>query len=139
MFQFSISYADSLSVLFLGDTHFGENYQYDPKFNKGENIIEEYGYDYFFENVKDILSSSDITICNLETPLTNNSTSPVSYLKPYLHWSDPVNTVKYFKKYNIMNVTLGNNHVFDQGINGFNETVNSLDTAGIKYFGAGIK
>lgn len=125
-----------MSVLFLGDTHFGENYQYDPKFNRGVNVIDEYGYDYFFENVKDILRSSDVTFCNLETPLTKNP-QPVNTLKPYLHWSDPITTTKYLNKYNIKNVTLGNNHVLDQGITGFTETINSLQNAGINYFGAG--
>lgn len=132
-------YCDSLSVIFLGDTHFGENYQYDPKFNHGENAITEYGYDYFFENVKDFLISSDISFCNLETPLINinNSTLPVSTVKPYLHWSDPDSTIKYFKKYHINNITLGNNHVFDYGLDGFNSTVNKLNSGGLNYFGAG--
>lgn len=130
------SKCDSLSILFLGDTHFGDNYQYDPKFSRGVNIINEYGYDYFFENVKKILLTSDISFCNLETPLTK-TLAPVSIKKPYLHWSDPVNTIEYLSKYNIKNVSLGNNHVFDQGISGFNETISSLQKAGMNYFGAG--
>lgn len=48
----SFGYADSLKIIFLGDTHFGENYQMNPKFNRGVNVINEYGYDYFFENTK---------------------------------------------------------------------------------------
>lgn len=127
---------DSLSILFLGDTHFGDNYQYDEKFNRGVNIINEYGYDYFFENVKEILGTSDAAICNLETPLTSNL-EPVSSKKPYLHWSDPVKTTKYLSRYNIKYITLGNNHVFDQGISGFNETITSLQKAEMNYFGAG--
>ena len=127
---------DSLSILFLGDTHFGDNYQYDPKFSRGVNIINEYGYDYFFENVKEILGTSDVTLCNLETPLTTNL-EPVSTKKPYLHWSDPVNTTKFLSKYNIKNICLGNNHIFDQGRSGFNETISSLQKAGMNYFGAG--
>lgn len=127
---------DSLSILFLGDTHFGENYQFDPGFNRGVNIINEYGYDYFFENVNNILRSSDVTFCNLETPLTK-TLQPVSAVKPYLHWSDPDLTTKYLIKYNIKNVTLGNNHVFDQGLTGYNETDSALKNAGINCFGAG--
>ncbi len=137
IFQFSLIYCDTLNVLFLGDTHFGENYQYDPKFGRDVDIIEEYGYDYFFENVKDFLSTSNITFCNLETPLTNNSSNPVSYIKPYLHWSNPDSCVKYFNKYGINYVSLGNNHAFDYGISGFSETLNSLNAGGINYFGAG--
>ncbi|HWA07392.1 MAG TPA: CapA family protein, partial [Ignavibacteria bacterium] len=80
-----------MSILFLGDTHFGDNYQNDPKYNRGVNIINEYGYDYFYENVNDILKSSDFSLCNLETPLTAKL-EPVSTKKLYLHWSDPGNT-----------------------------------------------
>jgi poly-gamma-glutamate capsule biosynthesis protein CapA/YwtB (metallophosphatase superfamily) len=120
----------------LGDTHFGDNYQYDPKYNRGVDIVDEYRYDYFFENVKEILGSSDVTFCNLETPLTTKL-EPVSTKKPYLHWSDPIYTTKYLGKYNIQNVTLGNNHVFDHGKTGFMETIIALKGAGINYFGAG--
>lgn len=137
LFQFSVIYCDSLNILFLGDTHFGENYQYNPKFSRGVNIIEENGYDYFFENVKNILSASDITFCNLETPLTKIKSSPVSLIKPYLHWSHPDSVVKYLNKHGIKYVTLGNNHVFDYGYTGFTESINSLNKGGIKYFGAG--
>lgn len=93
-------YSDSLSVLFLGDTHFGENYIFDPKFSHGTNFIIEKGYDYFFENVRHILTGSEAVICNLETPLTNDTNS-INSRKPYLHYSSPDSTLKYFKKYNI--------------------------------------
>jgi len=127
---------DSISILFLGDTHFGENYQYDTRFNRGVNVIEEYGYDYFFENVKEILSSTDISVCNLETPLSSVPET-ISSPKPYVHWSDPFKTPEYLVKYNIKFVSLGNNHVFDRGVSGYNETTVSLEKFGIKYFGAG--
>lgn len=136
LFLAGSSECDSLSILFLGDTHFGDNYQFDPKYSRGVNIIEEYGYDYFFENVKKILLASDISFCNLESPLTKKL-APVSAKKPYLHWSDPINTTKYLSKYNIKNICLGNNHVFDQDIAGFTETVTSLKDAGMNFFGAG--
>lgn len=124
-------------ILFLGDTHFGENYQYSPRYNRGENVINEYGYDYFFENVKDILAHSEVTFANLETPLISSPEMPVSYYKPYLHWSDPDAAPKFLAKYNIKYVSLGNNHVFDYGAAGFIQTVFSLQASGISHFGAG--
>lgn len=129
------SYPDSLSILYLGDTHFGENYQFDPLYNHGTNFIEVKGYDYFFYNVKDILLNADEVFCNLETPLTREI-NIISKRKPYLHWSDPDSTVKYFNKYNIKFVSLGNNHVMDMGVNGFNNTLRSLGTSGLHPFGA---
>jgi poly-gamma-glutamate capsule biosynthesis protein CapA/YwtB (metallophosphatase superfamily) len=128
--------ADSLSILFLGDTHFGENYQFDPIYNHGTNYITKYGYDCFFKNVELILNGSDAVFCNLETPLTREI-NIISIRKPYLHWSDPDSTVKYFRKYNISFVSLGNNHVFDMGLNGFKNTVSSLKKGGLISFGAG--
>lgn len=128
--------ADSLSILFLGDTHFGENYQYDPIYNHGTNYISKNGYDGFFKNVEPILNGSDAVFCNLETPLTREI-NIISSRKPYLHWSDPDSTVKYFRKYNISFISLGNNHVFDMSANGFKNTLSSLKKGGLISFGAG--
>ncbi|HMT11536.1 MAG TPA: CapA family protein [Ignavibacteria bacterium] len=134
LFIGSISYAD---ILFVGDTHFGENYQYSPRYNKGVNIIDEQGYDIFFENVKHVLKDREAVIANLETPLVSSPENPVSYYKPYLHWSDPAAAPVFLAKYNIKYVSLGNNHVFDYGERGYNQTVLSLQTSGIVWFGAG--
>jgi cyanophycin synthetase len=135
--SFSIhAFSDSLSIFFLGDTYFGESYQTNPKYNGGINAIEKYGYDYFFENVKDLLRSSDHTILNLETTLYPLSTG--AYLrKPYSHWSYGDKTCQYLIMYGIDAVSLGNNHVMDYGLPGYIETSNLLDKYNIKYFGAG--
>jgi poly-gamma-glutamate capsule biosynthesis protein CapA/YwtB (metallophosphatase superfamily) len=132
--------ADSLTIIFAGDTHFGENYQYSPKFNRGVNIIKEEGYDYFFENVGELLKNANAVIVNLETPLVNTNVSgkiPSSYLKPYLHWSSAEDAPVFFRKYNILAVNLGNNHSMDYGTSGLDETMFALNSNGISYFGAG--
>lgn len=129
-------FADSLQILFLGDTHFGENYQYDSRYNHGTNYIASYGYDGFFKNVEHVLKSPEAVICNLETPLTREI-NIISSRKPYLHWSDPDSTVNYFKKYNITFASLGNNHIFDMGQEGFNSTAKILLDNNIPFTGAG--
>lgn len=131
------NYDQTLKIFFLGDFDFGESYQSDPKFNSGVNVIEKYGYDYMFENIKSLLSESDFTIANLETPLTDSSTPKISLRKMYTHWSDPVQTIEYLKKYNIRTVSLGNNHAFDCGKVGLDNTINALRNGGIEFFGAG--
>lgn len=131
------SYGDSLKILFLGDTYFGESYQTNPGHNDGVNIIEEYGYDYFFENVKILLAESDYIIANLETSLFQSN--EVKYLrKPYSHWSYGEKTCHILSKYKINCVSLGNNHVMDYGPEGLNETIRHLDSNNISYFGAGF-
>jgi hypothetical protein len=128
----------TLKIFFLGDLYFGESYQSNPKYNNGVNIIEKYGYDYMFENIKALLSESDFTIANLETPLTDSSTPKISLRKLYTHWSRPLKTVEYLKKYNINAVSLGNNHAFDCGDEGLNNTISALESGGVEFFGAGV-
>jgi poly-gamma-glutamate capsule biosynthesis protein CapA/YwtB (metallophosphatase superfamily) len=129
--------ADSLSVFFLGDTYFGESYQTNSKYNDGVNVIDEYGYDYFFENVKGLLKNSDHTIINLETSL--NPPGTVQYPeKPYLHWSYGIKTCAYLAKYGVDAVSLGNNHVMDYGSEGYIATTTMLDSFGLQWFGAGL-
>jgi poly-gamma-glutamate capsule biosynthesis protein CapA/YwtB (metallophosphatase superfamily) len=131
------SFTDSLSVLFLGDTYFGENYQNDPKFNYGTNIIEERGYDSFFENVKELLLGSDYAIANLETTLFDGDNLPSSTIGNYIHYGDTKNTPHYLSAYNIKAVSLANNHSLDLGNSGLTSTIKSLVNSGITTFGAG--
>lgn len=136
----NLLYSDSLTIIFTGDTHFGENYQYSPKFSRGVNIIEENGYDYFFENVGELLKNTDLIIANLETPLINTNVTgkiPSSYLKPYLHWGSAKEVPVFLKKYNITALSLGNNHSMDYGTAGLDETMFALSSNGVNYFGAG--
>lgn len=133
---FQSAYSDSLSIFFLGDTYFGESYQSNPKYNDGTNVIEEYGYDYFFENVKGLLKGSDYTIANLETSLYPYSADVYSQ-KPYSHWSYGEQTCQYLSKYGIDAVSLGNNHVMDYGLFGYVETTALLNKYNINWFGAG--
>ena len=131
---FNLSYSDSLKVLFLGDTYFGDNYQ----MNNGNTAINEYGYDYFFENVKDILYSSDFTIANLETPLYRGKIKPPSGGEKYTHFADKDSTPFYLNKYNIHTVSLSNNHTFDLGKEGLSSIFSGLSYYNIHYFGAGF-
>ena len=130
------SYCDTLQILFLGDTYFGESYQTNPEYNRGVNVTEKYGYDYFFENVKDLLLSADYTIANLETSLYQSNEVKFQR-KPYSHWSFAEKTCQILTKYNIRCLSLGNNHVMDYGIEGLNNTMSFLEIYEIEYFGAG--
>lgn len=86
------------------------------------------------EELIDILTSADYRVFNLETPLTD-ILSPIDKNGPNL--SAPVNTVKGMKEMGINLFTLSNNHIMDQGIQGFFSTVNALEKHQIDYVGAG--
>ena len=128
--------SDSLTITFLGDTYFGENYRFS---DIETNAIDEYGYDYYFENVKNLLLSSDFVFANLETPLTNNSQIIINSKEKYSHYSNSDSAPFYLVKYNIGAVTIANNHVLDLGFDGLNSTINSLNHYKISSFGAGLK
>lgn len=149
----SLKYNNNLDkefkILFVGDISFAENYViHDSSSSKiGFNIIEQYGHDYFFENIKLALFDADLVIANLETPLVDIQNTPRPYFSfssrykkkegRFQHWSDSKKTPIYLKKYNISNVSLANNHMLDYGIEGLYQTLDSLNNYRIKFFGAG--
>jgi len=127
----------ALEVIFVGDTSFGENYQSRLKSKGGINILEKYGYDYSLQKMRPFLFDTDLVIANLETPITDLDISPFSSSKSYVHWADVEKTPKALLNHNIKVVSLANNHTFDFGRKGFNQTLEVLDKKGIIYFGAG--
>lgn len=82
--------------------------------------------------VKEAIKDCDFVVGNLETPLTNirkTYTCKGVYLR-----SDPKN-VEVLKCLGITHVTLANNHTFDYGKSGAEETCKILEQAGIRYIG----
>lgn len=84
-------------------------------------------------DILELFKKADMTIGNLETPLTNSvkkSEMPVINLK-----ADKNSTV-FLKYFNVLNI--GNNHIFDYDIEGFLDTVKLLKQNNIRCFGAGL-
>ncbi|HZJ57283.1 MAG TPA: CapA family protein [Clostridia bacterium] len=92
---------------------------------------DDYGPSYFFQNVRDILGEDDFTIVNLEGPLT---TSNDEQTKIHNHKGKP-EYVDILREGSVEAVSLSNNHTFDYGISGYEDTVNALDQAGITWAG----
>ena len=81
-----------------------------------------------------LLQSADYRIFNLEVPLTDIST-PIAKCGPNL--IAPQNTVNGYKALGIDCLAIANNHIMDQGKQGFASTVQALDNAGIEHVGGG--
>lgn len=113
-----------VSLTFVGDVLLA---------SKVEDILKQKGYDYPYTNVKDYLSKPDITIANLETPITTRGTEQK---KEYVYRSSPL-ALPPLKAAGIDLVNLANNHVMDYGPEGLQDTMNALDQEGIKRVGAG--
>ena len=84
------------------------------------------------DSIRNLVQECDYVIANLESPLTNKRktlTCKGIYIR-----SD-VRNVETLKYMGITHVTLANNHMFDYGCKGANDTIQTLKTAGIKYVG----
>jgi hypothetical protein len=128
---------DRYTILFAGDTSYGENYQTEYARGGSVNILEARGYDYSLEKLKPLLLSSDLVVANLETPVTDIERSPLTG-KGYIHWSDVTKTPAGLRRHNIRVVSLANNHAMDFGVPGLDQTLRVLSGAGIESFGAGM-
>jgi UDP-N-acetylmuramoyl-tripeptide--D-alanyl-D-alanine ligase len=126
-----------LEILFVGDTDFGESYQTRNEKNGRGNILRDKGYDHPLKNMRRILDQADVVVANLETPLSNLASSPFEGKKGYLHWSDIQQAPEQLLKHNIRMVNLANNHTLDYGPSGLEQTLDVLQRAGIRHFGAG--
>lgn len=112
------------------DESFGKEYTFDAEFQKHSG---DYGY--FTQNVKSIFTNDDMTIVNLEGTLTNASKEAD---KEYKFRGNPI-YVNILKDGGVDAVNLANNHSFDYGRQGFDDTVYTLKKAGIGFFGYGYK
>lgn len=109
-----------MKIAFLGDIAlFGSN-TYKSEYRKK------------FFTMRDFLRNYDYVIGNLETPLTYYN-KHVSGKSAYIK-GEP-RDVEILKYLNVTHVTLANNHIYDYGIKGLEETEQVLDAAGIEWFG----
>ena len=82
--------------------------------------------------LRDILLKYDYVVANLESPLTarNKTVIPKS-----MHLRADTSCVKVLKMLGVNAVTLANNHIYDFGRYGLEETIHTLEQEGIKWFG----
>jgi poly-gamma-glutamate synthesis protein (capsule biosynthesis protein) len=86
--------------------------------------------EYFFLNVAEIFKKDDLTIANLETAITT-SDKPVS--KEFRFKGKP-EYLKILLAGNVDVVNLSNNHTFDYGREGYEQTMKYLNEYGICFF-----
>ena len=86
-----------------------------------------------FATVTKMLKKADMTIGNLESPLTlkDNAIPGKCTLRGNTGWA------KILKIASINIVSLANNHIMDYGEEGLHNTIDSLKQFGIRYVGAG--
>lgn len=96
-------------------------------------------YAYFYQNVYDIFSKDDYTFVNLETTFTDATAKKDKGKPPYYHFKGPKDYVNILTSGSIEGVTVANNHIYDYGQQGFNDTIEVLKGAKVDIAGEGYK
>lgn len=99
-----------------------------------ETCLKEYGYDYPYEDVSGIFQSDDLTIGNLECPITD-SQNPADKTKRFLFRAEEENAAA-LKRAGFDCLNLANNHSMDYLSNGLLDTMKHLEENGLAYVGA---
>lgn len=81
--------------------------------------------------VKGLLGGTDLTVANLETPITGEGK-----LSGFPTFNAPIEIGYVLKDLGVDLVTLANNHVLDQGEKGLRRTIKNLKKIGLLYDGA---
>lgn len=95
--------------------------------------MQQSGADYPFRKIGDLFTGSDAVIANLEGPVTTRGTHSV--VGGSLIFSFDPSVVAPLKQAGITTVSLANNHTYNQGQVGLDDTRSSLAAVGITEFG----
>ena len=126
----TVSLPVSLTLSVVGDCTLGtdETFDYNTSLNA---YYENYGADYFLQNVKDIFSTDDLTIANFEGTLTDSDEREDKTFA----FKAPASYASILTSGSVEAVNTANNHSHDYGEQSFNDTLAALDDAGIVHFG----
>lgn len=126
----TVSSPVSLTLSVVGDCTLGtdETFDYDTSLNA---YYDNYGADYFLQNVKDIFSTDDLTIANFEGTLTNSDEREDKTFA----FKAPASYASILTGGSVEAVNTANNHSHDYGEQSFDDTLAALDDAGIVHFG----
>lgn len=127
IYRFTLIQSDiSIELTFAGDIMLSRGL---------DKYLNEKGYDYPYENVKDIFLSDDLTIVNLECPITSYGRG-ANKAKRFVFKANSENAFA-MKRAGIDLCDLANNHTMDYRSEGLGDTMDVLTKADIAYVGAG--
>lgn len=120
----------SVSILFGGDVMFDRHIR--------SNALQQGSYDFVFgPRLSELLDSTDFQVANLEGPITDFPSrsigSEIGSTNNYIFTFDP-QILETLAKNNWI-FSLGNNHLLNFGEEGWLQTRNRLEQAGIGFFG----
>jgi len=101
----------------------------------GDIVIGSNGNHIISDELKKIITSSDISICNFEAPIKSNG-HPIPKAGPHVYQSK--SAICTVKKCGFDILSLANNHIYDYGETGLKDTLREITKHGLDYIGAGL-
>lgn len=120
-----------ITISAAGDCTLGTDENFDYSTSLPAKYEEVGSPDYFLANVKDIFEEDDLTIVNLEGPLTESGERAE---KQFSFRGDP-SYVQILSGSSVEACNLANNHSRDYGDQGYQDTITNAEQAGIITFG----
>ena len=122
---------DEVLLSFVGDCSIGDSEQYATYDSSYHTCIEKNGYAWPFSLVKEHLAADDLTMANLEVVFTDRRAHSD---KLYNMVGDPSH-VNVLTEGSVEVVNTVNNHCMDFHRDGYKDTLEVLEGAGVDYFG----
>lgn len=120
----------TITISAVGDCTFGSS----PNFSDTgsfERVFDAEGPTYFFADVLPYTSADQLTIANCEGTFTEST----NIIEKDYNFKGPAEYTQIFKDGSVEAVNLANNHSFDYGNEGYEDTKANLSNAGITSFG----
>jgi poly-gamma-glutamate synthesis protein (capsule biosynthesis protein) len=117
--------SSTVTLHFVGDVQFS---------GKVEQRLEQNGFDFPYQYLGNLFRKDDLTIANLETPVTTGGIGALN--KTFVYKSSPKALIA-LAAAGVDAVNLANNHILDQGTGGLLDTLKHLQENGIAFAGAG--
>lgn len=122
-----IKETEAKTILFVGDIMLGRGVEY---------LMRKNSVLYPFEKIGQFLKGIDIVVGNLEGPIVEN---PPKFNPKTLRFAFSPNVINGLSFANFNLLSLANNHTFDVGESGFEQTKSFLTKANINFVGHPIK
>ncbi len=123
----------NIKLSFAGDTMIAslKNQTTKGSFNE---YAEKHTPDYFLKDVQSVFANDDFTTVNLENVLTDNELTEVEKDHDPAYWfRSKTDNVKILTQGSVEGVSLANNHTYDYGYKGYQDTTAAVKKAGLKY------
>jgi len=101
----------------------------------GDVVINSKNDQIVSDELKKIITTSDISICNFEAPIKSNG-HPIPKAGPHLNQSK--SAISTIKNCGFNMLSLANNHIYDYGETGLKDTIDEITKNDLGYIGAGL-